>query len=228
MKTERTKRYQAGLLLLVGILPQLLNGFYNPLIVGNKALFWAVDVLTLTLLPLCIYILGLKLRAFNNQDIGLRQGINSNQNMTLIAFYSLVMALVVYFGYQIFAGIGYLLADMFSSVPEEMLFDFSMALKGEGVSHVFLVLYLSVTAGLVEEFYYRGLFRRVFPEGVNGDILFVLMSSLLFGIVHWEGGFIKVFATFWLGSVLAASYLRIKNLWPFIIGHAIADFVFFI
>jgi hypothetical protein len=53
------------------------------------------------------------------------------------------------------------------------------------------------------------------------------LSAAAFALIHWESGSREVIATFLLGVVLAALYLRIRNLWPFVAGHEITDMLTF-
>ena len=53
------------------------------------------------------------------------------------------------------------------------------------------------------------------------------LSAAAFALIHWESGSREVIATFLLGVVSAALSLRIRNLWPFVAGHAITDMLTF-
>jgi hypothetical protein len=72
--------------------------------------------------------------------------------------------------------------------------------------------------------------RRSFPRP-SGHFLparvYPALSAAAFALIHWESGSREVIATFLLGVVLAALYLRIRNLWPFVAGHAITDMLTF-
>jgi membrane protease YdiL (CAAX protease family) len=53
--------------------------------------------------------------------------------------------------------------------------------------------------------------------------VYVFLSSFLFSATHWEQGPHGMIATFLLGIVSALLYVKIQNLWPFVIGHFILD-----
>jgi membrane protease YdiL (CAAX protease family) len=87
-------------------------------------------------------------------------------------------------------------------------------------------LYLAITAGIVEEIFFRGLpflyvierFPAKIPTGT-----YVVTTALLFGAIHWENGGHEVVATFIYGVFAAAFYLKLRDLWPLIGAHALID-----
>ena len=85
------------------------------------------------------------------------------------------------------------------------------------------ILFFAVTAGVVEEFYYRGLCRELFCQDTRNQTLYVLVSASLFAVAHWEGGTNSIAVSFLMGIFLAGSYLRIRNLWPLVAGHIAVD-----
>ena len=92
------------------------------------------------------------------------------------------------------------------------------------------ITYLAVSAGVVEEIIFRGLPYLLFSSRLSGASLtasYLLVTSALFASVHWENGSGETFATFFLGLAIAAIYTRVRNLWPFIIGHVFTDVLAF-
>jgi len=116
---------------------------------------------------------------------------------------------------------------LLQSGAKEVTFDYSQTLGGKGALRITKVIYYSIGAGLVEEFYYRGLFKLLFKPGRGRMILYVLLSAIIFSSVHWEGGFVKLFVSFLLGLIFAGAYLWIKNLWPLVVAHFLTDFFLF-
>jgi len=212
----------------VGISPQLFNGFYNPFLSAYPAYFWAVDILTLVALPLSLYLWGLNKKIFTNRDLGLHFDFQGRRHTGIFITAMIGLPFLVYYGFWFFMWLGsYLHFYLFPAEFDHFTFDFSMALGGEGFTRVVQVIYFSVTAGLVEEFYYRGLFKLLFKPDRMGMVLFALLSALIFSLIHWEGGYVKMFTTFFLGLMFAGAYLFTKNLWPLIFGHFVADFFLF-
>ena len=79
----------------------------------------------------------------------------------------------------------------------------------------FTIFVLAVSTPVVEEVFNRGFLLRVLLP--RGNIVAVIVSSLLFGLIH-RPDFI-VFASI-AGGFFALLYLRMRNLWAPILAHA--------
>lgn len=93
-----------------------------------------------------------------------------------------------------------------------------------GWSRFPVVITLACVVGFFEEIFYRGVLAMLIaPSGANTfrKTLYVVASSLLFGLEHAATGLPGFLATAYLGAIAALLYLRIGNLWPLIIAHAI-------
>ncbi len=75
-----------------------------------------------------------------------------------------------------------------------------------------------------EELFYRAfLFEAL---GRNAP-RFVIVSSILFALAHWEQGPVNMLASGAYGAGAAEGYRRLPVLWPFALAHAAVDFAFF-
>ena len=114
--------------------------------------------------------------------------------------------------------------------PYAGTFSAAAMLPESGLRRIPGVLYLSITAGLVEEAVFRGLpwlylstfahFRRRVP-------VYVISTFLLFSLVHSEQGPHGMLAALSFGIAAAILYLKIRNLWPIAIGHVATDVIGF-
>jgi membrane protease YdiL (CAAX protease family) len=86
-------------------------------------------------------------------------------------------------------------------------------------------LALAITAGLCEEFLYRGFAMAVFAKVGFQAWLVVLISSVLFGLAHSYQGRGGMVMTFLVGLVLGASRIAFDSLVPPIIWHSAVDVV---
>ena len=86
-------------------------------------------------------------------------------------------------------------------------------------------LALAVTAGLCEEFLYRGFAMAALASAGLGAWLVVLLSSLLFGLAHSYQGKGGMVMTFVIGVVLGLSRLTYNSLVPAILWHSAVDVV---
>lgn len=86
-------------------------------------------------------------------------------------------------------------------------------------------LALAITAGLCEEFLYRGFAMAVFLRVGFQAWLVVLVSSVLFGLAHSYQGRGGMVMTLIIGLVLGASRSACDSLVPAIIWHSAVDVV---
>jgi len=66
--TQQRRRSWLALLLVVGILPFELNGWYNPLL-SYKA-FWCVEIFTWIMMPLVLVVIALRMRLITSVATG--------------------------------------------------------------------------------------------------------------------------------------------------------------
>ena len=86
-------------------------------------------------------------------------------------------------------------------------------------------LALAITAGLCEEFLYRGFAMAALVRAGLTAWLVVLVSSILFGLAHSYQGRGGIVMTFVVGLVLGASRLAYNSLAPAIFWHSAIDIV---
>ncbi len=218
-------RAKLAALLFVALLPYWLNGYYNPLLKDNPAAFWTVEVVTWIVMPLAVILVGLRAGLFTRTDIGLHTRVAGWRNDVLLL--ALVVAAVPVL-YTLDRGSLDTAAGLWD--PHHGAADFHLAEvlppPGPTTGHLRLlaVMHLVLTAGFVEEIYYRGMMSRLFPDGWGGTLLYVPVSSLVFASVHWEGGIRGMFEALTFGLAAGAIYRGTRNLWPLIVAHAVIDY----
>lgn len=84
-------------------------------------------------------------------------------------------------------------------------------------------LALAITAGLCEEFLYRGFAMAAITRAGLSAWLVVLVSSVLFGLAHSYQGRGGIVMTFAVGLVLGASRLAYNSLVPAVFWHSAVD-----
>ena len=109
------------------------------------------------------------------------------------------------------------------------LFQFTQKIMPQTSAEAFAFVALALTAGLSEEFIYRGvvfaLFSRVFGAAPSGIFLATVMSSIWFGAAHLYQGRRGVTTTLVVGLLFAAVRIWTGNLVPAIMGHTGVDLV---
>jgi uncharacterized protein len=84
---------------------------------------------------------------------------------------------------------------------------------------------VAATAGLCEEFLYRGYALNVVTQ-LTGHVFYgVALSTIAFGLAHAYQGIRGIVGTAIIGALFAAIYLLTGSLWPCIIGHFAQDIV---
>ena len=84
-------------------------------------------------------------------------------------------------------------------------------------------LLISISAGVGEEFLFRGLLQEGLIHLV-GAWPALIITGVLFGMAHWVSNYYFIYATF-MGMFLGALYWQSGNLLAPIICHALYDFV---
>jgi membrane protease YdiL (CAAX protease family) len=215
---------QRGRLLLlaaIGIAPFLINGVVNSLIYQNAWWYWGFEMLTWIVIPGLVFYQVSKTPGLRLADLGYHGAIRGHRNLALLLLACAVFAPMCYLVYA--RGFAFF-ERLF---PAQSLFEYGSVVPDAGISHVLVVLYLGLSAGLVEEFLFRGLLYRAVAECRHASTLFLLISPLLFSLIHWEDGVANLLATYVVGLFLAAAYLGLQNLWPLVIGHVFTDLVWF-
>ena len=87
-----------------------------------------------------------------------------------------------------------------------------------------------IVSSFGEEIVYRAfLINRISELGVDTKttkIIAVILSSIIFGLVHYSWGLMGIIQTTFMGLVLGCSYLYLKRkIWVLIIAHAYMDTV---
>lgn len=198
----------------------VLDGFFRAALHSQSpALFWVFDIFKFLLLPVGILIwLAWKFRVTPSR-YGMR-ALAENESwahfLGLIVFLAIVLSLI------------YHTASVFAWVivrPPEAT-PFFKAVIPDGLFRFPVVLYLAVTAGVVEEIFFRALPLLYVSERFPGSApagTYVVTTALLFGAAHWENGTHEVVATFIYGVFAAAFYLKLRDLWPLIGAHVLID-----
>lgn len=93
-------------------------------------------------------------------------------------------------------------------------------------NNYFLIVFTCLTAGVVEELLMRAYIQPRIEKIYNSKMLGVIVSALLFGILHSTYGTIsQVVITFFIGIVFALFYRKYSNIKILIICHFMFDFI---
>jgi membrane protease YdiL (CAAX protease family) len=84
---------------------------------------------------------------------------------------------------------------------------------------------LSFSAGICEEFVFRGFLIPALTVIVGGSVLAGLISALLFGVLHAYQGIPGVLRAATLGMVLAVPFLVSGSIFPSMAAHTLIDII---
>ena len=90
--------------------------------------------------------------------------------------------------------------------------------------------WIDLTAGLFgvalsEELVFRKLAMRWLETAGRAPIQIIVISALLFSLMHWGSGPGRLLYTFVSGLIYMAAYLRLRRLWPLVVAHWVEDFM---
>jgi membrane protease YdiL (CAAX protease family) len=109
------------------------------------------------------------------------------------------------------------------------LFQFTQKIMPQTTAEAFAFVALACTAGLSEEFVYRGfvfaVFSRAFAGSAFASFFAVLVSSAWFAMAHLYQGRHGVITTFVVGILFCAVRIWTGNIVPAIVGHIGVDLV---
>jgi hypothetical protein len=207
-------------ILILAITPLLINGYINTHIYQTPLLYWTFELLSWIAIPIAVYLLSRNYLDLKLSDIGIHHTIFDVHSWFLIVLTSIFLAPVIFlvykYSYLFFEGI-------FQYSP---LFEYDVMIPQNGLLKFVVLLYFSISAGIVEEFY-RGLVYKFSSYFANPTFMFVLISPIFFALPHWENGIINLCATYVVGLFFALIFLVSKNLIPLIIGHIYTDMLWF-
>ncbi|WP_298157203.1 type II CAAX endopeptidase family protein [Flavobacterium sp.] len=93
-------------------------------------------------------------------------------------------------------------------------------------NHQFLLVFIALTAGVVEEFIFRGYLQPRMEVLLKSPVAAIMVSSAVFGVLHiGYGTFLNVAGPFLIGLVFAVYYSKFRNLKVLICCHFLWDFI---
>ena len=208
-------------LALCGIAPFMVNGLVNSVIAHNPLLYWGFEMLTWIIIPSTILYLVIRTPGVQLRDFGYHGSLRGQADIGLVLLASAVFAPLCY-------GVYYYSHDYFSLLfPGQGFFQYDSIVPESGFFYYLVIIYFALSAGLVEEFLFRGLLYSAFSGFKHSLGLFLVISPILFSLVHWEDGIANLASTYIVGVFMAIAYLGFRNLWPLVIGHIVTDLVWF-
>ncbi len=194
----------------------MLNALYVRPLVGWPALSWTADVLTHVVLPAALLWLAISHDHVRFSDLGFRFSTRDEHGrvVLLVLLISVPVASVIV--YALAVEIGQALAPGSRALVK---MPSPMVIPAPGLWRTLTIAYLAVSAGLVTELVYRGVLLRIVAPRTAWSWRYLVLSALLFGLIHWESGPSMVIAATLFGAFLAVLYRYSGSIWPSMVGH---------
>lgn len=218
-------KFRTVLEILVAFLPIVVLGILGTTL-GTDTLLGGMMVTLGYVLSILVATILLKLRGSSWNQIGLARP-QSWKRTILLGIGVLVALLIMNVAVQVIAinlpGVEVAPIDQSRFNP----------IEGNLVIFLLFILLSWTTIAFGEEMFYRAFLisqlQVVFPESKLGTAIVLLVSSTIFGFVHWVEGPLGIMNTFTMGFILGAVYLRSgRNLWITIIAHGLANSIRFL
>ena len=193
--------------------------------VKDNLLLKQASVWVANIAMLLVVWLGIKLRGETCKEFGLTFKLITFKQafrVFLLSLLVLVIALAAFI-------LGSIIMANITGIPEGSSDMSGYAYLKDNIGMLLLTLAgVYIVSSFGEEVIYRGfLINRVSQIGMNTKKalwIAVILSSLIFGFVHYEWGPMGVGQTTFMGLALGICYLKLKkSLWILILAHAYMD-----
>ena len=183
-----------------------------------QGVVWVANVVMLLLVWL-----GIKLRGESWESFGL-----SFKRFTLKeAIKTFLLSLLVF----VLAMIGFILGSIImaniTGIPEQADMSSYAYLKDNLLMLFVTLIGVYIVSSFGEEVIYRGFLinriKSIFKSDKAGKYVAVIISSIVFGLIHYSWGPMGIVQTGLMGLALALCYLKFKNLWILVLAHAYMD-----
>ena len=209
------------LLASLGIAPFFVNGYINSKIYESFTLYWSFELLTWIIIPLGVVFLTTKTVGFEFRQLGFHTSICGYQNSAALVLACVLSGPICYWIY-----VKTVNAVVTLDLPGG-IFAYETIVPDSTILKYLVVVYFALSAGLVEEFLMRGMLFRAFRDVPHSSIMFLVISPVIFSLVHWEGGLGAIISTYIFGIFMAVAFLLLRNIWPLIVGHVYTNILWF-
>ena len=193
-------------------------------LVRSYSVVWTANLLMLAMIWTSLKLRGQSWKAFglNLRPISFKQGIRAfGQSL-----------LVFVFGVSLFV-LGAVLVANITEVPESADFSRYDFLKDNLGGLLLSLLGVYFISSFAEEVIYRAFLinriAEIFKAFKYKHVMAVLLSSIFFGIIHYEWGAMGMVQTGFMGLAMGISYLVLKKkIWILILAHIYMDTLLFV
>ncbi|MCZ6642788.1 MAG: type II CAAX endopeptidase family protein [Gammaproteobacteria bacterium] len=215
--------------LIVVFFPAVLAILFVVPLVGTDAIaFQAVIWVTYVVMLATLYA-ALRMRGNNWSHLGVSFQFAGWRKVGV----TLRQALIVFVCAVIAFGLGSVIGANIVGIPEGADFQSYEYLQGNLGMLLLSLAGVYVVSSFGEEVLFRGYLMtrcaEFFSDQKLGNRIAILISTVVFALIHYDWGVMGILQTGCMGFVLAYAYLRVhRNLWVNIIAHGFMDTILFV
>ncbi|NNF22525.1 MAG: CPBP family intramembrane metalloprotease [Saprospiraceae bacterium] len=215
--------YKIGELILLFIIVIAFVALILPL-AGDNLIFKQIVVWTANMIMLLYVWTGAKLRGEKWGDFGLSVTCTSWKTVLRTFLLSILVLIIALAGFVI----GSVIMANITGIPEGS----DMSGYNYFKDNIWMLLLtlggIYIASSFGEEVIYRAfLINRISEIGQNtriASIIAVILSSIIFGLIHYDWGPMGIVQTGFMGLALGICYIKLKKrLWILVLAHAYMD-----
>lgn len=189
--------------------------FLSPNFLGISP--WAIDLIAFGILPCLVLYFAFKKCGLSTQTLGLH-GVTSVKALSELALWSTFLAILLLcvnsFGVTFLSFITNENLELIVREPSHLH-------NARGFPRYLIIGYLALTAGIVEEIFYRAIIKEIIYGLVKKwrKTIFIAVSTLLFSLAHWGLGIVHFGTAIYVGVFMSTMYAYKHDLRPLIVAH---------
>ena len=205
----------AAIIIILGV------QFVGEVPIGRQLVVWTANI---AMILTVVYML--RRRGETMAHLGVRK-----LDTSLKAMLKLIGASLLAFVFAVAAFVlGSIVMANITGIPESADMSSYEFLSGNPLMLALVLVGVFIASSFGEEFIYRGFLMSRFAKMMGGSkkawMGSALISSLIFGLIHYDWGLMGMVQTAFMGMALAISWLKAKkNLWVVVLAHAYMDFI---
>jgi len=205
--------------ILAFALIQILKPFAGDNLLLKMAIIWWTNIFMLILVWM-----GIKLRGQKWSDFGLTFGRIKFKESLRIIMLSLLVCILGLLGFIL----GSIIMANITGMPESADMSIYEYLHNNIFMLILTLCGVYIVSSFGEEVIYRAfLINRITELGLDskyGKMATVVISAVIFGLVHYEWGPTGIVSTGFMGLVMGIFYMKFKKkLWILVLAHAYMD-----
>ena len=209
----------------------IVDGWFMPYLMGVPVAAWGYDIAKFVLLPaalLLVFHFRYRVSPRSLMVIGRGPGYRGWEWPAVALFAGGLLFLIYVYIAPLALSAGLAILSYVNGEPswdDVRRFAYGSMVPKSGVWRWIVIFFFATSAGIVEEILYRGALREAIAAllGPRATGVYIAASALAFALAHWEQGLDGVWGALVFGVAAAWLYLKLGDLRPLMLGHALVD-----